>query len=103
MADDPGARGQERDSLLAHGRRDGQHTGLRGDDPQDESQPAPRPGGQRRAEHRKPGYHHLQQVQWEQDAKPGPQVDRQTSCPEGGPTTLPEMVGENHDYRGEWK
>ena len=33
----------------------------------------------------------------------GPQVDRQTSCPEGGPTTLPEMVGENHDYRGEWK
>ena len=33
----------------------------------------------------------------------GPQVDRQTSCPEGGPTSLPEMVGENHDYRGEWK
>lgn len=34
--------------------------------------------------------------------KPGPQVDRQTSCPEGGPTTLPEMVEENHDYRGSW-
>jgi NADH-quinone oxidoreductase subunit E len=34
--------------------------------------------------------------------KPGPQIDRQTSCPEGGPTTLPEMVTENHDYRGRW-
>jgi NADH-quinone oxidoreductase subunit E len=34
--------------------------------------------------------------------KPGPQIDRTTSCPEGGPTTLPEMVGENHDYRGGW-
>jgi len=34
--------------------------------------------------------------------KPGPQIDRQTSCPEGGPTTLPEMVGENHDYRDRW-
>jgi NADH-quinone oxidoreductase subunit E len=34
--------------------------------------------------------------------KPGPQIDRQTSCPEGGPTTLPEMVGENHDYRSRW-
>ena len=34
--------------------------------------------------------------------KPGPQVDRQTSCPVGGPTTLPEMVSENHDYRGQW-
>ena len=34
--------------------------------------------------------------------KPGPQVDRQTSCPEGGPTTLPEMVSENHDYRSRW-
>ena len=31
--------------------------------------------------------------------KPGPQIDRQTSCPEGGPTTLQEMVDENHDYR----
>ena len=34
--------------------------------------------------------------------KPGPQIDRQTSCPEGGPTTLQAMVEENHDYRGEW-
>ena len=34
--------------------------------------------------------------------KAGPQVDRQTSCPEGGPTTLEAMVRENHDYRGEW-
>ena len=34
--------------------------------------------------------------------KPGPQVDRQTSCPEGGPTTLRDMVSANHDYRGEW-
>lgn len=35
--------------------------------------------------------------------KPGPQIDRQTSCPEGGPSTLKEMATENHDYRGEWK
>jgi len=34
--------------------------------------------------------------------KVGPQIDRQTSCPEGGPTTLKEMVSENHDYRGRW-
>ena len=34
--------------------------------------------------------------------KPGPQIDRQTSCPEGGPTTLPEMANENHDYRSRW-
>jgi NADH-quinone oxidoreductase subunit E len=34
--------------------------------------------------------------------QPGPQVDRRTSCPEGGPTTLPEMVGENFDYRSRW-
>ncbi len=34
--------------------------------------------------------------------KPGPQIDRQTSCPEGGPTTLKQMVDENHDYRVEW-
>ena len=33
---------------------------------------------------------------------PGPQIDRQVSCPEGGPTTLVEMVGANHDYRKEW-
>ena len=34
--------------------------------------------------------------------KIGPQIDRQTSCPEGGPTSLKEMVSENHDYRGSW-
>jgi NADH-quinone oxidoreductase subunit E len=34
--------------------------------------------------------------------KIGPQIDRQTSAPEGGPTTLKEMVTENHDYRGQW-
>ena len=34
--------------------------------------------------------------------KPGPQIDRTTSAPEGGPTTLKEMVGENYDYRGQW-
>ncbi|WP_347270803.1 complex I 24 kDa subunit family protein [Rhizorhabdus histidinilytica] len=32
-----------------------------------------------------------------------PQIERQTSCPEGGPTTLKEMVAENHDYRGRWE
>lgn len=35
--------------------------------------------------------------------KPGPQVDRQTSAPETGPTSLTAMANENHDYRGEWK
>lgn len=34
--------------------------------------------------------------------KIGPQIDRAVSCPEGGPTTLPEMVGANHDYRKAW-
>ena len=34
--------------------------------------------------------------------KIGPQIDRQTSCPEGGPTSLPEMADDNHDYRGQW-
>lgn len=33
--------------------------------------------------------------------KVGPQNGRQTSCPEGGPTSLKEMVSENHDYRGD--
>jgi NADH-quinone oxidoreductase subunit E len=32
----------------------------------------------------------------------GPQIARQVSCPEGGPTTLVEMVAENHDYRKAW-
>jgi NADH-quinone oxidoreductase subunit E len=35
--------------------------------------------------------------------KPGPQIDRQTSAPEGGPTSLPEMMTANHDYREQWK
>jgi NADH-quinone oxidoreductase subunit E len=30
------------------------------------------------------------------------QIGRQTSAPEGEPTTLTAMVDENHDYRGEW-
>jgi len=34
--------------------------------------------------------------------KPGPQIARQTSCAEGGPTVLREMVDANHDYRGEY-
>ena len=33
---------------------------------------------------------------------PGPQIDRQVSAPEGGPTSLKEMVSENHDYRDGW-
>ena len=33
---------------------------------------------------------------------PGSTIGRRTSCPEGGPTTLREMVDANHDYRGEW-
>lgn len=32
----------------------------------------------------------------------GSTIGRRASCPEGGPTTLTEMVDENHDYRGEW-
>ena len=34
--------------------------------------------------------------------KPGPQVNRQTSCPEGGPTSLKKMAERNYDYRGQW-
>ena len=34
--------------------------------------------------------------------KPGPQIVRQTSCPEGGPTTLKKMAERNYDYRGQW-
>jgi NADH-quinone oxidoreductase subunit E len=34
--------------------------------------------------------------------KPGPQIERQTSAPAGGPTTLREMVSENFDYRSLW-
>lgn len=34
--------------------------------------------------------------------KPGPQIARQTSCPEGGPTTLKKMAERNYDYRPLW-
>jgi NADH-quinone oxidoreductase subunit E len=34
--------------------------------------------------------------------KIGPQIARQTSCPEGGPTSLAGMVSDNIDYRGRW-
>ena len=37
-----------------------------------------------------------------QHPKPGPQVDRQTSCPEGGPTSLKKMAERNYDYRPQW-
>ena len=33
---------------------------------------------------------------------PGSQTGRRDSCPAGGPTSLKEMVDQNHDYRGEW-
>ena len=36
-----------------------------------------------------------------QQPKPGPQVDRQASCPEGGPTSLKKMAERNYDYRGQ--
>ena len=34
--------------------------------------------------------------------QPGPQVDRQTSAPEGGPSTLKKMAERNYDYRPQW-
>ncbi|RYD42072.1 MAG: NAD(P)H-dependent oxidoreductase subunit E, partial [Sphingomonadales bacterium] len=35
--------------------------------------------------------------------KAGTQLaNRHTSEPDGGPTTLKEMVSSNHDYRKEW-
>ena len=34
--------------------------------------------------------------------KPGPQIDRQASCPEGGPTVLKKMAERNYDYRPQW-
>jgi len=37
-----------------------------------------------------------------QEPRPGPQIERQTSCPEGGPTTLKKMAERNYDYRGQW-
>jgi NADH-quinone oxidoreductase subunit E len=37
-----------------------------------------------------------------QTPKPGPQIERQTSCPVGGPTTLKKMAERNYDYRAQW-
>jgi NADH-quinone oxidoreductase subunit E len=37
-----------------------------------------------------------------QTPKAGPQIDRQTSCPVGGPTTLKKMAERNYDYRPMW-
>jgi NADH-quinone oxidoreductase subunit E len=37
-----------------------------------------------------------------QEPRPGPQIDRQTSCPVGGPTTLKKMAERNYDYRPQW-
>lgn len=34
--------------------------------------------------------------------KPGPQIDRQTSCPATGPTTLKKMAERNYNYRPQW-
>ena len=34
--------------------------------------------------------------------KAGPQIERQTSCPEGGPTVLKKMAERNYDYRPQW-
>jgi NADH-quinone oxidoreductase subunit E len=34
--------------------------------------------------------------------KPGPQIERQTSCPVTGPTSLKKMAERNYDYRGQW-
>ena len=34
--------------------------------------------------------------------RPGPQVERQTSCPVGGPTSLKKMAERNYDYRGQY-
>ncbi len=37
-----------------------------------------------------------------QSPKIGPQIERQTSCPETGPTTLKKMAERNYDYRSMW-
>ena len=34
--------------------------------------------------------------------KPSPKIERQTSCPEGGPTVLKKMAERNYDYRPQW-
>ena len=44
----------------------------------------------------------LEALATDKPVKIGPQIERQTSASEGGPTTLKEMLGANHDYRGEW-
>jgi NADH-quinone oxidoreductase subunit E len=38
-----------------------------------------------------------------ENPKPGSQIGRQASVPEGGPTTLHRMTERNYDYRGQWK
>jgi NADH-quinone oxidoreductase subunit E len=37
-----------------------------------------------------------------QQPKIGPQVERQNSAPEGGPTSLKKMAERNYDYRSQW-
>jgi len=37
-----------------------------------------------------------------QTPEPGSTIGRRASCPEGGPSSLRDMVDANHDYRGEW-
>jgi NADH-quinone oxidoreductase subunit E len=37
-----------------------------------------------------------------QTPKPGPQIDRQTSCAATGPTTVKKMAERNYDYRPQW-
>ncbi len=37
-----------------------------------------------------------------QTPKAGPQVERQTSAPKGGPTSLKKMAERNYDYRSQW-
>ncbi len=37
-----------------------------------------------------------------QTPKPGPQIERQTSYPVTGPTTLKKMAERNYDYRPQW-
>jgi NADH-quinone oxidoreductase subunit E len=37
-----------------------------------------------------------------QAPKTGPQVERQASCPIGGPTSLKKMAERNYDYRPQW-
>ena len=37
-----------------------------------------------------------------QQPRIGPQIDRQTSCQAGGPTTVKKMAERNYDYRGQW-